>query len=111
MNEIYLSGTVADRPTRSEQGGRARHTAFHLLVTHRNSLGFTRCELYHINTWNALADWVGLNLIPGTRVMLRGYLTQRAGNSGVSVEITAIQVYVGQSVNTPNRPAPPLPRE
>lgn len=94
MNQVYLSGIVADPPARvgkAEDG--VSHAVFQLCVSHKTGKGEWRRELYTVNSWNAAAQWVLLNLKQGQRVALLGYLTQRMLRTGegvfVSVEVTS----------------------
>jgi single-stranded DNA-binding protein len=96
MNQVYLSGIVADPPIRvgiAEDG--IAHAVFQLCVSHKTSKGEWRRELYTINSWNAAAQWVLQNLKQGQKVALLGYLTQRMQKTGdgvfVSVEVTSAE--------------------
>lgn len=86
MNQVYLSGIVADPPVRvgnAEEG--IAHAVFQLCVSHKTSKGEWRRELYTVNSWNAAAQWVLQNLKQGQRVALLGYLTQRMLKTGDGV--------------------------
>ena len=94
MNQVYLSGIVADPPVRA---GKAEdevvHAVFQLCVSHKTSKGEWRRELYTVNSWNAAAEWVLHHLKQGQRVALLGYLTQRMLRTGdgvfICVEVTS----------------------
>jgi len=77
MNKVYLSGIVAEQPIRIGSPENPVHAAFRLNVSHRNSKGEWRRELYGVNSWNAAAQWALANLQQGQSVALVGYLTQR----------------------------------
>ena len=90
MNQVYISGKIADRPrlTRAETG--SAHLMFALSVRHRTARGVVKQELYTVNAWNKAAQWGAEQLAQGQLVALRGYLTQHTGEGGVlTVEVTA----------------------
>ncbi len=90
MNQVYISGKIADRPrlTRAENG--SAHLMFALSVRHRTARGVVKQELYTVNAWNKAALWGAEQLAQGQLVALRGYLTQHTGEGGVlTVEVTA----------------------
>ena len=93
MNQVYLSGIVADTPIRVGKTEEIAHSVFSLSVNHKTSKGEWRRELYTINSWYAAAQWVLQNLKQGQRVALLGYLTQRTLRSCdgvfVAVEVTS----------------------
>ena len=83
MNQVYISGKIADRPrlTRAENG--SAHLMFALSVRHRTAKGLVKQELYTVNAWNKAALWGAEQLAQGQLVALRGYLTQHTGEGGV----------------------------
>lgn len=94
MNQVYLSGIVADPPIRIGKAEESiAHAVFQLCVSHKTSKGEWRRELYTVNSWNTAAQWVLQNLKQGQRVALLGYLTQRTLRTGdgmfVAVEVTS----------------------
>ena len=94
MNQVYLSGIVADPPVRvGKAEDEIPHAVLQLCVSHKTSKGEWRRELYTINSWNAAAQWVLQNLKQGQRVALLGYLTQRMLKTGdgvfICVEVTS----------------------
>ena len=91
MNKVYLSGIVADAPIQIGAPENPTHAIFRLAVSHKDSKGEWRRELYKINSWNTAAQWVLDNLKQGQRVALVGYLTQRTVKSGESTSI-AVEV-------------------
>ncbi len=94
MNQVYLSGIVADSPIRvGKAEDEIPHAVLQLCVSHKTNKGEWRRELYTINSWNAAAQWVLQNLKQGQRVALLGYLTQRMLKTGdgvfICVEVTS----------------------
>lgn len=90
MNQVFISGIIADelRLMHSEAG--ATHLVFALSVQHRTARGVVKRELYTINAWNHTALWGVANLTQGQFIALKGYLTQRIHTSGVLfTEVTA----------------------
>lgn len=93
MNQVYISGKIADRPrlTRAENG--SAHLMFALSVRHRTAKGLVKQELYTVNAWNRVAQWGEKELEQGELVGVKGYLTQHRGENGmVCVEVTAEEI-------------------
>lgn len=112
MNQVYLSGVVAEPPIRIGAQEETSHTVFHLCVSHKTSKGEWHRELYSVNSWNAAAQWVLQNLRQGQRVALVGYLTQRTFRTGdgvfVSVEVTS-QEFLPMEIKRRENMAPSAP--
>ena len=90
MNQVFISGIIADRPRLTQPENGAAHLMFALSVRHRTAKGVVKQELYTVNAWNRVALWGAEQLAQGQLVALQGYLTQHARESGVlAVEITA----------------------
>ena len=90
MNQVFISGIIADRPRLTQPENGAVHLMFALSVRHRTAKGVVKQELYTVNAWNRVALWGAEQLAQGQLVALQGYLTQHARESGVlAVEITA----------------------
>lgn len=90
MNQVFISGIIADEPrlTHSEAG--ATHLVFALSVQHRTVRGVIKRELYTINAWNNTALWGGASLTQGQFIALKGYLTQHIHAGGAPfTEVTA----------------------
>ena len=51
-------------------------------------------ETYTVHAWNRLADWAVQTLKSGTRVYVKGYLTQKLRGDVVMTEVTAAQFFV-----------------
>ena len=90
MNQVFISGIIADRPRLTQPENGAAHLMFALSVRHRTAKGVVKQELYTVNAWNRVALWGAEQLAQGQLVAMRGYLTQHARENGVlAVEITA----------------------
>ena len=93
MNKLFLSGRICSDPTLISTEGDAHHLAFSLEVCHRTAKGILKSEMYIVNAWNSCALWGMQHLRKGTKIALRGYLTQRMHDAGacrfLSTEITA----------------------
>ena len=90
MNQVFISGIIADRPRLTQPENGAAHLMFALSMRHRTAKGVVKQELYTVNAWNRVALWGAEQLAQGQLVALQGYLTQHARESGVlAVEITA----------------------
>lgn len=97
MNQVFLTGIVADAPVllKAKEDAPA-HAVFQLCVSHKTSAGAVRRELYPVNAWYKTAEWAQARLQQGARVALRGYLTQRTSQGdrpAVFVEITAEEFF------------------
>ncbi len=90
MNQVFISGIIADRPRLTQPENGTAHLMFVLSVRHRTAKGVVKQELYTVNAWNRVALWGAEQLAQGQLVAMRGYLTQHARENGVlAVEITA----------------------
>lgn len=89
MNEVYLEGTVAAIAKVEHQAEDVRHVICKLRVTHRNREHQIRQELYSVNAWARLAEWVEQNMKPGMHVCVKGYLTQCSYSGVTATEVTA----------------------
>ena len=90
MNNLFISGKVADQPTLRLEGGNAPHLILTLRVAHKTRVGECRAEDYRVNAWNRAAQWGMANLVRGQLTAVHGYLTQNAAK-GNAVEITAAE--------------------
>ena len=90
MNQVFLSGIIAEEPRLTQPEGTAAHLLFPLRVRHRTAKGVVKQELYTVNAWNNVALWGAKQLGRGQLVAIQGYLTQHTRENGVlSVEVTA----------------------
>ena len=90
MNQVFISGIIADEPRLMHSEAGAAHLVFALSVQHRTARGVVKRELYTINAWNNTALWGGANLTQGQFIALKGYLTQHIHTNGVLfTEVTA----------------------
>ena len=90
MNQVFLSGIIAEKPRLTQPEGGTAHLLFPLRVRHRTAKGIVKHELYTVNAWNNVALWGAKRLEQGRLVAVQGYLTQHTRDNGVlSVEITA----------------------
>ena len=90
MNQVFLSGIIAEGPRLIQSEGGAAHLQFLLRVRHRTAKGVVKHELYAVNAWNNVALWGAKRLEKGQLVAMQGYLTQHMRENGVlSVEVTA----------------------
>lgn len=90
MNQVFLSGIIAEKPRLTQPEGGTAHLLFPLRVRHRTAKGVVKHELYTVNAWNNVALWGAKRLEQGQLVAVQGYLTQHMRESGaLSVEVTA----------------------
>ncbi len=59
MNQVHLSGIVAEQPLLNAGENTAPHLTFPLCVTHRTAKNEVKRELYGISAWTGTADWRG----------------------------------------------------
>lgn len=90
MNQVFISGRIAEAPVLRMENGEVPHLTFTLRVGHRTRAGAQRTEDYRVNAWNRIAQWGVENLSRGRTVALCGYLTQNAANANAT-EITAAE--------------------
>ena len=58
MNQVYLSGIVAEQPLFSgSENTASHHLTFPLCVTHRTVKNEVKREMYGISAWNGTAEW------------------------------------------------------
>ena len=90
MNQVFLSGIIAEKPRLTQPEGGTAHLLFPLRVRHRTAKGVVKHELYTVNAWNNVALWGAKRLEQGRLVAVQGYLTQHMrGDGALSVEVTA----------------------
>lgn len=90
MNQVFLSGIIAEKPRLTQPEGGTAHLLFPLRVRHRTAKGVVKHELYTVNAWNNVALWGAKRLEQGQLVAVQGYLTQHMRENGaLSVEVTA----------------------
>ena len=93
MNQVYISGKIADRPRLVETENGREHLLFGVSVRHRTAKGLVKQEIYTVNAWNRVAQWGEKELEQGELVGVKGYLTQHRGENGmVCVEVTAEEI-------------------
>ncbi|HIS03194.1 MAG TPA: single-stranded DNA-binding protein [Candidatus Pullichristensenella avicola] len=99
MNQVYISGMIADRPRLVEVENGTEHLIFGVSVRHRTAKGLVKQEIYTVNAWNGVAQWGGKALAQGELVGIKGYLTQHRGENGtIYVEVTAEEILPARKV-------------
>lgn len=93
MNCVFLAGTVASTVEMTIKSKGAQKAVFCLRVTHLTQKGEIKQEIYPIITWNKLAYWAEINLIPGEQITLQGYLiVSKTRGYEDSIEVSANEI-------------------
>ncbi len=95
MNEVYLSGEVDSVSALHHAGPGKAHLMLHMCVSHQNRDKKVKRERYAVHAWNSLAVWASQAVKPGMPMVVHGYLTQRALDGGIQVEVTAKRLFPG----------------
>lgn len=96
MNDVFLEGVIISLTPNEVKPNNTNLVTCQLMVPHRNRSGQLKQESYTILAWNKLATWVEKALRPGTRVFVKGYLTQRLQNGLTFSDVTASRIIIKQ---------------
>lgn len=88
MNEVFLSGIIETMPKQVSHVNETLHVRLLLRVSHRTVAGVEKQERYPINAWRATASRLLELAKPGSRMSLKGYLSQHTTANGTFVEVT-----------------------
>lgn len=88
MNHVFLSGTAATAPKMVSQGNETAHAVMELTVTHRTAAGVEKREQYPISAWHGTARRMAELVTPGSRMSVKGYLSQKQTAEGIFLEVT-----------------------
>lgn len=102
MNHIFLSGTVETNPILLSKDKQKPHACMHLVVSHRNSTGFEKREVFPIHAWHNVALSLMEAVKASARVSVKGYLCQQRMDDCLQIYITAEEFHV--SLRRPSRP-------
>ena len=94
MNHVFLSGTVNSGPQMVSQGNEIAHAVLKLTVTHKTATGVEKQEQYPISAWRGIAKRMTEMITPGSRVSVKGYLSQKQTPEGIYLEVTAEEFQV-----------------
>lgn len=82
MNEVFLSGIIETMPKQVAHVNETPHLRLLLRVSHRTVAGVEKQERYPINAWRATASRLLELAKPGSRMSLKGYLSQHTTANG-----------------------------
>ena len=94
MNHVFLSGTVETAPRVVSQGDDVLHAVMDLTVIHKTAAGTEKHEQYPISAWRGIAKRMTEMITPGSRVSVKGYLSQKRTPEGIFLEVTAEEFQV-----------------
>ena len=94
MNHVFLSGIVTASPEMLSKENEIPHVLMNLKVTHRNAAGVEKHEEYPISAWRGIAIRMKELVKLGSRISIKGYLSQRLTNEGSFIEVTAEEFHV-----------------
>ena len=104
MNQVNITGMIANEPIFREEAGGIPHTVLSLRRRHKTRAGELRKETYRVSAWHGIAMWAHDNIAVGQIVTVHGYLTQRKTRDGaIATEICAEEIV--PSVQTAFRPS------
>lgn len=102
MNHIFLSGIAESAPVLLSKDNQTPHACMLLVVSHRNSSGVEKREIYPIHTWHNVALSLMKVVTPSKQVSIKGYICQQHVDNCTQLYITAEEFHV--SSNPPFRP-------
>ena len=103
MNQVNITGMIANVPVFREEAGGTPHTILSLRLRHKTRAGELRKETYRVSAWYGIAVWARDNVAAGQIVTVHGYLTQRKTRDGaIATEICAEEIV--PSVQTKYKP-------
>lgn len=94
MNHVFLSGTVETSPKVVSQDNNVLHAIMDLTVIHKNAAGVEKKEQYPISAWRGIAKRMMELITPGSRVSIKGYLSQKQTAEGIFLEVTVEEFQV-----------------
>ena len=94
MNHVFLSGTVNTVPKLVHSENETPHAIMDLTVNHRTIAGIEKSEQYPISAWRGIALRMTEMITPGSRVSIKGYLSQKALGDSIFIEVTAEEFQV-----------------
>ena len=103
MNHIFLSGIAESAPVLLSKDNQTPHACMLLVVSHRNSSGVEKREIYPIHTWHNVAQSLMKVVTPSKQVSIKGYICQKHVDNCTQLYITAEEFHV--SATHANRPA------
>ena len=93
MNQVNITGMIANEPIFREEAGGIPHTILSLRRRHKTRAGELRKETYRVSAWYGVAVWTCENISIGQIVTVHGYLTQRKTREGaIATEICAEEI-------------------
>lgn len=105
MNHVFVSGIAEKDAMLVSRENETPHAVMHLTVTHRTANGTEKREQYPISAWRGTAQRLVELAKAGTRISIKGYLSQRQTTEGILLEVTAEEFLIAQ-----NSPASRPPR-
>lgn len=96
MNHVFLSGIVESAPRIVSQDHNVLHAVMDLTVTHKTAAGVEKQEQYPISAWRGIAKRMTEMIKPGSRVSVKGYLSQKPTPEGIFLEVTAEEFQVSE---------------
>jgi len=93
MNQVNITGMIANEPFFREEAGSIPHVILNLRHRHKTRAGEVRKETYRVSAWHGVAVWAHDNIAVGQIVTVHGYLTQRKTREGaIATEICAEEI-------------------
>ena len=93
MNQVNITGMIANEPIFREEAGGIPHTILSLRRRYKTRAGELRKETYRVSAWHGVAVWAHDNIAVGQIVTVHGYLTQRKTREGaIATEICAEEI-------------------
>lgn len=89
MNHVFLSGITDKDATLISREGQTPHARLLLRISHRSASGAEKHELFPVSAWRGTALQLAAQAKAGTRLSLKGYLSQRHTPEGIVLEVTA----------------------
>ena len=94
MNHVFLSGIAETAPRVVSQGNGVFHTIMNLTVIHKTVMGVEKQEQYPISAWRGIAKRMTELIMAGSRVSIKGYLSQKQTPDGIYLEVTVEEFHV-----------------
>ena len=111
MNHVFLSGICEKGAYLVSPNTEIPHAKMALTVTHYTSTGMEKKEQYPISAWRSTALRLAQLAKPGTRITIKGYLSQHLVGQTTMIEVTAEEFQVSGPFHHPSSPITNIPNE
>ena len=99
MNQVFLSGVIAGKPTNLSQDAFTAHLSVPVAISHHTAAGVVKKEIFHVHAWRNVAVQLQKMAQAGARISVAGYLTQHMTPHGIQTAITAAEFHISDHVN------------